>query len=265
MGTANMRVLITDDEPLAQVALAKILSSRPDVERFDLANDAIEAMEKLSADSYDVVLLDINMPEVSGIELVDRLKAQSRPVPAIVFVTAYHEHAITAFKRHAVDYVLKPFSSERIHEALDVAFRRNAGERAARLLEDLPRFQDLMQRAPARIAVKAQGRILFVAPGEIVTVTAEGNYVLLQREAGSVLLRESISIMAEKLKPFGFVRIHRSVLINSAFVDEVRSMPTGEYRLRVKGGHEYTVTRSYKKNLGQIATSWIGVDGFNER
>jgi two-component system, LytTR family, response regulator len=265
MGTANMRVLITDDEPLAQVALAKILSSRSDVERFDLANDAVEALEKLSAESYDVVLLDISMPEVSGIELVDRLKTQSRPIPAIVFVTAYHEHAITAFKRHAVDYVLKPFSSERIHEALDVAFRRSAGERAARLLEDLPRLQDLMHRAPARIAIKAQGRILFVAPGEIVTVTAEGNYVLLQRQAGSVLLRESISTMAEKLKPFGFIRIHRSVLINSAFVDEVRAIPTGEYRLRVKGGHEYTVTRSYKKNLRQLAASWIGVEGFNEK
>jgi two-component system, LytTR family, response regulator len=259
-----MRVLITDDEPLAQVALAKILSTRPDVERFDLAKDAVEALDKLSADSYDVMLLDINMPEVSGIELVDRLKTQSRPVPAIVFVTAYHEHAITAFKRHAVDYVLKPFSSERIHEALDVAFRRNAGERAARLLEDLPRFQDFMQRAPVRIAIKAQGRILFLTPGEIVSVTAEGNYVLLQREVGSILLREPISAMAEKLKSFGFIRIHRSILINSAFVEEVRSMPTGEYRLRVKGGREYTVTRSYKKNLGQIAASWIGLDGFTD-
>ncbi|MGB6688506.1 MAG: LytTR family DNA-binding domain-containing protein [Terracidiphilus sp.] len=265
MGTANMRVLITDDEPLAQAALAKILSTRPDVERFDLANDAVEALEKLSAESYDVLLLDISMPEVSGMELVDRLKTQSRPVPAIVFVTAYHEHAITAFKRHAVDYVLKPFSSERIHEALDVAFRRSAGERAARLLEDLPRFQDLMQRTPARIAIKAQGRILFVRPGEIVSVSAEGNYVLLQREVGSILLRESISVMAEKLRPFGFIRVHRSVLINSAFVDEVRSMPTGEYRLRVKGGHEYSVTRSYKRNLRQIAASWIGVDGFTDK
>jgi two-component system, LytTR family, response regulator len=259
-----MRVLITDDEPLAQVALTNILANRPDVERYDLANDAVEALEKLSHETYDVVLLDINMPEVSGIEMLDRLREQDRPVPSIVFVTAYHEHAITAFKRHAVDYVLKPFSQERIHEALDVAFRRTAGERAARLLEDLPHFQSLMHRAPARIAIKANGRILFIAPADIVTVRAEGNYVLLQREGGSHLLRESITVMAEEMRPYGFIRIHRSVLINSLFVEEVRPLATGEYRLRMKGGQEYTVTRSYKKNLRDLAASWIGVDSFSE-
>jgi two-component system LytT family response regulator len=259
-----MRVLITDDEPLAQVALSNILSKRADVERFDLANDAVEALEKLARENYDVLMLDISMPEVSGIELLDRLREQDRPIPSIVFVTAYHEHAITAFKRHAVDYVLKPFSHERIHEALDVAFRRTTGERAARLLEDLPRFQNLMQRTPARIAIKANGRILFVSPADIVTVRAEGNYVLLQREVGSHLLRESISVMADELKTFGFIRIHRSVLINSAFVEEVRPLATGEYRLRMKDGQEYTVTRSYKRNLADLAASWIGVDSFAE-
>jgi two-component system LytT family response regulator len=260
-----MRVLITDDEPLALSALARILEKRADVERFDLARDAIEALEKLSRETYDVLLLDISMPEVSGIELVDRLRRQDRPVPSVVFVTAYHEHAITAFKKHAVDYVLKPFSHERIHEALDVAFRRSAGERAARLLEDLPRFQTLVHQAPVRIAIKARGRIIFVAPGDILSVSAEGNYVLLQRDDGSLLLRESISAMEDRLKPYGFIRIHRSLLINSLLVDEVRPLPTGEYRLGMRGGREYTVTRSYKKNLREIAAAWIGVDGFGER
>jgi len=259
-----MRVLITDDEPLAQSALATILENRTDVERFDVANDAVEALERLSKETYDVMLLDISMPEMSGIELVDRLKKQDRPVPAVVFVTAYQEHAITAFKRHAVDYVLKPFSQERIHEALDVAFRRNAGERAARLLEDLPRFQNLAQSPPARIAIKAQGRILLVAPGDIRAVTAEGNYVLLQRDDRSLLLRESISAMEEKLKTYGFIRIHRSVLINASFVDEIRPLPTGEYSLRLNGGQEYTVTRSYKRNLRTIAAAWLGSDGFDK-
>jgi two-component system LytT family response regulator len=260
-----MRVLITDDEPLAQVALEKILAQRADVERFDVAKDAVEALEKLSKESYDVLLLDISMPEVSGIELVDRLAKHDRPAPSIIFVTAYEEHAITAFKKHAVDYVLKPFSSERINEALDVAFRRTAAERAARLVEDLPRLQLLLQRTSARIAIRANGRILFVDPGEVISVHAEGNYVLLQREGGSCLLRESISVMAEKLKAYGFIRIHRSVLINAAFVEEIKPWPTGEYGLRIKGGKEYTVTRSYKKNLREIATSWIGIDSFIEK
>ena len=260
-----MRILIVDDEPLAQTALANVLEARKDVELFDLAIDAVEALERLERSSYDVLLLDINMPEVSGFELMDRLKGTDRPVPSIVFVTAHEEHAIAAFRKHAVDYVLKPFSSERIDEALEAAFRRTAGERAARLMETLPELQKLSQRKSTRIAIKANGRILFVAPEDIVVVQAGGNYVLLQRESGSYLLRESISVMADKLKPYGFVRIHRSVLVNSIFVEEIQPWPTGEYRLRLKGGKEYTVTRTFKKNLKAIAASWIGTDGFVEQ
>src|SRR5262249_51866511 len=103
-------------------------------------------------------------------------------------------------------------------------------------------------------------RILFIDPCEVVAVQAEGNYVLLQRQAGSYLLRESLSAIAEKLKPYGFIRIHRSVLVNSSFVDEIQPYVTGEYGLRVKGGKEYTVTRTYKKNLKALAELWIASD-----
>jgi DNA-binding LytR/AlgR family response regulator len=257
-----MRILIIDDEPLAQTALANILAARSDVEGFDLANDAIEALDKLGKNSYDVLLLDINMPEVSGIELLDRLKENDRLVPAVVFVTAHEEHAIAAFEKNAVDYVLKPFSAERIGRALDVAFRRTASERTVRLVEILPQLRALSQAQSARIAIKAKGRILFIDPSDVAAVHAEGNYVLLQRQTGSYLLRESISDMAEKLKPYGFVRIHRSVLVNRSFVEEIQPWPTGEYGLRIKGGKEYTVTRTYKKNLKSLAEFWIGTDTF---
>ena len=94
------------------------------------------------------------------------------------------------------------------------------------------------------------------------SVQAEGNYVLLRREGGSDLLRESISNVAEKLKPYGFTRIHRSVLVNASFVQEIRPCATGEYILRVKGGEEYTVTRTYRANLKALAQSWIGTGNF---
>lgn len=256
-----MRVLIVDDEPLARAALTTALSGRSDIEQFDSAGDAIEALDKLEKTSYDVLLLDINMPETSGIELLDRLQDSPRPVPSIVFVTAHDEHAITAFEKHAVDYVLKPFSNERIGEALEVAFRRSAGERAAKLVEILPQLQSA-RRQPSRIAIKAKGRILFVTPADVVAVEAQGNYVLLQRQSGSYLLRESITTMAESLRPYGFIRIHRSVLVNSAFVDEIQPCSTGEYIIHIKGGKEYTVTRTFKKNLKSLAEFWIGTDTF---
>lgn len=257
-----MRVLIVDDEPLARTALAQILSSRPDVERFDSAGDAFEAQEHLANENYDVMLLDISMPELSGLELLGHLQQSGRCLPSVVLVTAFAQHAVAAFEKHAVDYILKPFSSERVNQALEFASRRTASERAARLLELMPHLEAFSQQSSSKIAIKSNGRILFVDPRDVVSVQAEGNYVLLQREAGSYLLRESISIIAEKLKPYGFVRIHRSVLVNASFVQEIRPCTTGEYALRLKNGKEYTVTRTYKKNLRSLAGFWIGTGVF---
>lgn len=256
-----MRVLIVDDEPLARSALANVLVARNDIEAFDAADDAVEALDKLQKEKYDVLLLDIHMPELSGIELVDCLKKRNQPMPAVIFVTAHDQHAVTAFEKHAVDYILKPFSNERIEEALNIAIRRTANERAASLMEIMPQLKALLSKS-SKIAIKVEGRILFIDPAEVIAVEAEGNYVLLQRPSGSYLLRASISTLAEKLRPYGFIRIHRSVLVNATCVQEIQPGITGEYVLRVKGGKEFTVSRTYKKNLKSIAHSWVGADAF---
>jgi len=117
-------------------------------------------------------------------------------------------------------------------------------------------------RQPARIAIKSKGRILFVDAGEVIAVEAKGNNSLLLHTSGSHMLRESISTVETKLRAHGVLRIHRSVLVNAAMVEEIRPWSTGEYVLRVRGGREYTATRKYKKNLGRLAESWIGMDGF---
>ncbi len=256
-----MRVLIVDDEPLARSALSNILFRRNDIGFFDAADDAAEALEKLQKDKYDVVLLDIHMPEVSGIELVDCLQKRNQTIPAIIFVTAHHQHAIAAFEKHAVDYILKPFSNERIQEALDIAFRRTENERAARLMEIMPQLKALFSK-PSKIAIKVEGRIVFIDPAEVIAVEAEGNYMLLQQPSSSYLLRASISTLAEKLRPYGFIRIHRSVLVNAACVQEIQPLVTGEYVLRTKAAKEYTVSRTYRKNLKSLAQFWIGTDAF---
>jgi two-component system LytT family response regulator len=240
-----MRALIVDDEPLARNALEHELRKRSDIEELGVAVDAVDAFDKLHKKDYDVLLLDIHMPEMSGIELVDRLRKLGRPIPAIIFVTAHHEHALAAFETHAVDYVLKPFSAERVHEALNIAIRRTSAERAAALLSAMPQIQTLIAKS-AKMAIKVEGRILFIDPTEVVAVEAQGNYVLLQRPSGSYLLRGLISALAEKLKPYGFLRIHRSVIVNSACVQEIHPCDTGEYMLRTRNGKEYTVSRTYK-------------------
>ena len=114
-----------------------------------------------------------------------------------------------------------------------------------------------MSAAP-RIGFKTKGRILFLDLAEIVAVQAEGNYVSLLHRPHPYLLRESLSYMAEKLKPYGFIRIHRSVVVNISSVEEIQPLTTGEYKLRVKGGKEYLVTRTYKENLRNLAQLWVG-------
>jgi DNA-binding LytR/AlgR family response regulator len=125
-----------------------------------------------------------------------------------------------------------------------------------------PQLNIVAKGPAARIAIRLGPKILFIDPAEVIAVEADGHYVLLQHRSSAHLLRESISTMAEKLSPFGFVRIHRSSLVNAAFVEEIQPLATGEYVLRVRGGKKYTVTRTYKKNLHLLAESWIGTDGF---
>jgi two-component system LytT family response regulator len=255
-----MRVLIVDDEPLARTALINCIAARSDVEAMDAACDAVEAEAKLSAGSYDVMLLDVRMPELSGRQLLDRLEARGVTIPAIIFVTAHDKYVAQALEKQALDYVPKPFSNERINRALDAVSRRSAAENAAKLLELLPLFRATEHKPSPKIAIKSQGRIIFIQPGDVYAVQAEGNYVLLHRDNGSYLLRESISEVETKLRPHGFVRIHRSVLVNRACVEEILTLPTGEYTLHMRGGKRYPVTRKYKKNLKTLAESWIGTD-----
>lgn len=119
-----------------------------------------------------------------------------------------------------------------------------------------------LRQKSTRIAIKANGKILFLYAEDIIAVEARGNYCVLLHASKSHLLRESISTMEKTLKTYGFLRIHRSVLVNAALVEEIQPWPTGEYALRVRGGKEYTVTRTYKKHLHTLAQLWIGMNGF---
>jgi two-component system, LytTR family, response regulator len=257
-----IRVLVVDDEPLTRTALATLLSRRPDIHEFELVEDAYQALAQLRERAFDVLLLDIHMPGLSGLQLIERLSGQNGPMPSIIFITAYQEHAVEAFEKRAVDYILKPLVPERVHRALDVAVRRSTHERGAQLLEMLGNLK-LRPEHTTRIAIKDKGRIVFVDVGELISAEAHGNYVLLQQKVGSYLLRETLSGIAEKLKPYGFIRIHRSVLVNVAFVETIQPGVGSEYVLHTKGGKQYPVTRTYRDNLDNLAQFWIGTKGFD--
>jgi len=148
------------------------------------------------------------------------------------------------------------------HLCATFVIEREAGEKTVGLTEPFAGEQAVAKPQSLRVAIKVGGRILFINLADVVAVQAKGKCVSLQRNASSYLLRESISMVAEKLETHGFIRIHRSVLVNTLFVEEIRPLSTGEYCLRVQGGKEYTVTRTYKKNLKSLAEFWIGTSSF---
>jgi DNA-binding LytR/AlgR family response regulator len=122
--------------------------------------------------------------------------------------------------------------------------------------------QEHTRRNVSRIAIRSGKKVLLLNPHDVIAVIAQGNYALLRRQADSHLVREKISVIAEKLKRYGFIQIHRSVVVNRLYVEEIRAVPTGEYVLRIKGGREYTVSRTYKRMLGDLAEVWVGKDTF---
>jgi DNA-binding LytR/AlgR family response regulator len=138
----------------------------------------------------------------------------------------------------------------------------DAGEQTARPTKTFPGLLALAKPRYTRVAIKVREKILFINLGNVVAVQAKGKCVSLQWNGSSYLLRESISVVAERLETHGFIRIHRSVLVNASFVEEIRTLSTGEYCLRVEGGQEYKVTRTYKKNLKSLAEFWIGTGAF---
>jgi DNA-binding LytR/AlgR family response regulator len=155
------------------------------------------------------------------------------------------------------DYTLESIEDE-FYEAADASLPPINRVDAAILVRVLRQLEVIAKRLTPRIAFKAKGGIVLLDLADILAVQAEGNYVSLRPRTNPYLVHESLSSMAEKLKPYGFIRIHRSVVVNISAVEKIQPLPTGEYRLRVKGGKEYLVTRTYKHNLRDVAQLWVG-------
>ncbi len=155
------------------------------------------------------------------------------------------------------DYALASTADE-VCEVEDASLIPGVRSDAPTLMRILRQLEVIARRHAPRIAFKAKGSILLLNLADILAVQAEGNYVSLQHQSNPYLVHESLSSMAEKLKPYGFIRIHRSVVVNVSAVEEIQPLPTGEYRLRIKGGREFLATRTYKHNLKDLAQLWVG-------
>ena len=246
---AELRILLVDDEPLVRRGLRDFLEGVPDAVVVGECGDGAEALSVLGREPVDVVFLDVQMPELDGIEVAAALAHDG---PAVVFVTAFSEHAIRAFELNAVDYLVKPFDRERFLAALERVRARRGGRREGELSERLAAVLAELRRPGSyveRILVRSDGRIRLVPVVEIDWIEAADNYVRLHVGAERHLLRETMASLERRLDPDRFGRIHRSAIVNLASVRELQPTFNGEYAVFLRSGARLTLSRGYRDAL----------------
>jgi two-component system, LytTR family, response regulator len=254
-----IRTLIVDDEPLARERLRMLLAKEPGLEIVGECGSGTEAVTAVRDERPDLLLLDIQMPELDGFGVLEALGGE---IPAVIFVTAFDEHAVRAFEVHALDYLLKPFKPARLKQALERARRQiaaaasgpqgTAGSGEADLTARILALLEQRQReaGPAhltRIAVRQGDRTRFLRTADVDWIEASGNYLVLHAGADKPMIRETLGSLEEKLPPRQFFRVSRSAIVNLERVLEVQPAFNDEHVVVLKGGIRLPMTRGVRE------------------
>jgi two-component system LytT family response regulator len=254
--TEGIRILVVDDEAPARQRLIDLLEKDAQVVSVLQAANGMAAVEIIERQPLDLIFLDVQMPELDGLQVIETVGAAAMPLT--VFVTAYDQHAIRAFEANALDYLLKPYSDER----LEVALERAKGRHDERSLQEFGRSVVRMVSAkpPAgryldRLVVKSGGTTRFVRVADIDWIEGAGVYANLHIAGKELLYRSALNELADSLDPMRFVRVHRSAIVNIDSILELQPISHGEFELVLKDGHRSRVSRTYRvqleKRLGQ--------------
>jgi two-component system LytT family response regulator len=246
-----IRALIIDDEPLARQSVRRFLKYHPDIEVLGECGDGQSAVDEILAHKPELVFLDVQIPELDGFAVVNRIGIDR--MPATIFVTAYDQYALAAFDANALDYLLKPFSKARFDRAL-----RRAREQLSRHTdrESVKRFLDAIggiesQRIHVdRLPVTENGRIVFVKTCDIEWIESAGNYARLHAHSRYHDIRETLTNLERKLNPSEFVRIHRSAIVNLQYVKEVHPWFHGYHLVVLESGQKLRMSR-YQKGVAE--------------
>ncbi len=246
-----IQTLIADDEVLARRKLRQFLSEEPDIQIAGEGSTASEILELARAAAPQLLFLDVQMPGMNGIDLAYALaESVGDAMPQIIFTTAYDRYALQAFDLHAVDYLLKPFTAERLRSAVDRA--RGQLQVNQKTAERGHSHDNGANSYASRIVFKSRGRILFLPISEIRWIGAEENYVRICAGAETHLLRETMTSMEKRLDPSLFLRVHRSAIVNLQYVKEVRTEARGDFSVQLKNGHKVPMSRSYHARIGEM-------------
>jgi two-component system LytT family response regulator len=243
----KLRALIVDDEALARRRIRRLLAADAHVAVVGECADGASALEAIAALRPDLVFLDVQMPELDGFEVLQRIGGPD--LPAIVFVTAFDRYALRAFDVHAIDYLLKPFTRERFRTAL-ARVRERLGRQAGQPgLAALAAELRARPRPLARVAVRVKDRIVLIEASAIDWIDAADNYVRLHAGAAEYLLRETLSGLETQLDPDRFVRIHRSTIVQLDRVRELYPATHGDYDVVLRDGTRLTLSRTWRERL----------------
>ncbi len=254
----ELRILIVDDEPLARQFVRRVLESLPRVRVVGECTDGVTAIREIQQGSVDLVMLDVQMPEVSGFDVIERVGAEA--MPEVIFVTAHEEYTLRAFEVHALDYVVKPFDPARLTSAVEHARSRimpadgrdsSLPDRLTSLLEG--RTGPRLARYARRLMVRQGEQIQFVPLEEVQWFEAARNYVRLHVGTETHLVRMSLKGLLPLLDPARFVRVHRSAVVNLDWIREVQPWFGGDYVVALVGGEKLRVGRTFRDGLLKLA------------
>ncbi|MDP8245176.1 MAG: LytTR family DNA-binding domain-containing protein [Candidatus Hinthialibacter antarcticus] len=251
----HYKALIVDDEALARRTILTSLKAFPEVKVAAECSNGMEATEAILQHKPSLVFLDIQMPVMDGLEVINAIGAAE--MPFVIFVTAYDQYAIEAFEKHAFDYLLKPYPPKRFNSALKRVLgfieKQQEGAQSDRLLQVMQEIQ-LTPKHITRLAIRTTSRIFFLQVSEIDWVEAAGNYVEVHTNNEAHLLRETMTNLEAKLDPQSFLRIHRSAIINIDHIQEIQ--PDGhDYIVVLRDGKKLGMGRKYKEKLNRAIQS----------
>jgi two-component system LytT family response regulator len=251
----SVRVIVADDEPIGRHRLVRLLQAEPDTDVVAACADGEEAIEAIREHTPDIVLLDIQMPNLDGFEVVAALGEAQQP--AVIFVTAHDQYALRAFEVHAFDYLLKPVDQERLRDAISRAVTSavrsphpGPTRRILGLLEELNARE--RARGRERLVVRTPERAFFLRTETIDYIEAAGKFVHLHVGRTLHALRESMAELEQELDPGRFLRISRSVIVNLDRIQEIQPWFQGDYVLILTDGTKLTSTRGYRDNMRRL-------------
>ncbi|WP_158752080.1 LytTR family DNA-binding domain-containing protein [Acidobacterium sp. S8] len=240
----SLRVLVVDDEPAIRGGIRKLLTTMDDVVVAGECQNAAEAVTAIRRNSIDLVLLDIHLPDASGLDVVRSVGTERMPL--VVFVTAYDEHAIEAFELNALDYLLKPFDEERLERALDRARERLTTDGQQQVVQQLQKLlANYTQAGPERFVIRKTNHYEFVSADAIDWIESADNYVELHCGGKTHLLNETMGGIEQRLDPQKFLRIHRRHIVNTSRILAVHPLAGGTYEIELQHGARLTSGRNF--------------------